>query len=303
MTRGRESNEAFVAIRGEDTPADVVADALSRSWVDRPAIAVRAELRVVGAADAAGSQSSPEWPLDAAEVRRLLERDTELERALGARAGLDFARREVASLARNRESLTRSIEERETQLDAARRTVAEFDRPLVRRRHRVELDIARRQLDWVPGAIDQERTKLGALDGHELRATARLQDAVALDERRPELMAERAIVRYRLDQDARTRGERLAAKPPAAVLDRLGPRPGSSAAAALWVDAVGRVSQHRVAFGQHGTRTLGPVPRLIDDEAYAASHRAASQAIERADRALGRELEIEAPHRSLGRSL
>jgi ATP-dependent exoDNAse (exonuclease V) alpha subunit len=45
LTRGRESNEAFVVVQGEETPADVLAEALSRRWIDRPAIVVPAELR------------------------------------------------------------------------------------------------------------------------------------------------------------------------------------------------------------------------------------------------------------------
>lgn len=42
MTRGRESTDAFVVIRGEETPTDVIAEALSRTWIDRPAVAIRA---------------------------------------------------------------------------------------------------------------------------------------------------------------------------------------------------------------------------------------------------------------------
>jgi ATP-dependent exoDNAse (exonuclease V) alpha subunit len=41
MTRGRETNEAFVVIRGEEVPEDVIAQALARTWIDRPAVAVR----------------------------------------------------------------------------------------------------------------------------------------------------------------------------------------------------------------------------------------------------------------------
>ena len=45
LTRGRATNEAFVVLHGEETPADVVADALTRSWADEPAIARRATAR------------------------------------------------------------------------------------------------------------------------------------------------------------------------------------------------------------------------------------------------------------------
>lgn len=57
MTRGRQSNEAFVVIRGEEAPADVVAEPLTRTWIDRPAIAVRRRCSG-GAGTTAPSRSS-----------------------------------------------------------------------------------------------------------------------------------------------------------------------------------------------------------------------------------------------------
>jgi hypothetical protein len=41
LTRGRSTNEAFVVLHDERTAADVVADAVARTWVDQPATAVR----------------------------------------------------------------------------------------------------------------------------------------------------------------------------------------------------------------------------------------------------------------------
>ena len=80
MTRGRESNDAFVVIRGEETPADVIAEALSRTWIDRPAVAVRAEVRATAhPSDGDGRQRAPDRPLPGKELRRLIERDAELE--------------------------------------------------------------------------------------------------------------------------------------------------------------------------------------------------------------------------------
>lgn len=70
--------------------------------------------------------------------------------------------------------------------------------------------------------------------------------------------------------------EQLGAEPRTQVLDRLGLRPTSESAAALWADAVWRAAQHRDAFEQHGTATLGREPRLIGDEAYARRARRSS---------------------------
>ncbi len=304
MTRGRESNEAFVVIRGEETPADVIAEALARTWIDRPAVAVRAELRSARSTqDEVDGRDRLERPLGQEDLRRLLERAAVFDRIItGAQTDLDMTRHRLVSLARDRAALSRSVEEYEARLANARRTVAELDRPLVRRRHRVELDSARNQLDWVPRAIDEAKEKLAQVDVQERQSAERLLKATAVDKTRPQLMAEQAVVLNQLDHDARLRGERLATAPPEPVLERFGPRPAGEAGL-LWVEAVGRVAQHRIAFDQHGKEILGRSPRLLHDDVYAMSYWGTRQVVERAERALGRELAIEPPSRSLGRSL
>lgn len=304
MTRGRESNEAFVVIRGEETPSDVISDALTRNWIDRPAVAVRAELRSTRSThDDGDGCDRPERPLGQEGLRRLLERTAVLDRTVtGAQTELDMARHRLVSLARDRAALSRSIEEYEARLANARRTIAEFDRPLVRRRHRVELDSARNQLDWVARSMHEAREKLAQVDVQERQSTERMLKASAVDKTRPQLMAEQAVVQNQLDHDARLRGERLATAPPEQVLERFGPRPAGEAGL-LWVEAAGRVAQHRAAFDQHGKELLGRRPGLLHDDVYATSYWATRQVVERADRVLGRELAIEPPHRSLGRSL
>ena len=303
MTRGRESNDAFVVVRGEETPADVIAEALSRSWIDRPAIEVRAELRD-GVAEGDSTRSSPERPLAAVALRALLERDSELATMLArAQFAVGIERRHIADLAHARQAWDRSITQREARLVAARRAIADFDRPLLRRRHRVELEAARRLLDAEPTARAHSTTKARRLDREEGRATDRLADGLALETSRPQLVAERATVRDQLDRDARVRGAHVGAELSRAVSERLGPRPTTKSGAALWDDAVGRVAQHCVAFEQVGTELLGRDPRLIGDDAYLASHGAARKAVEHLDNALGRGLEVELPHRSLGMSL
>ncbi|MGH9165478.1 MAG: hypothetical protein ACRDZW_08220 [Acidimicrobiales bacterium] len=239
MIRGRESNDAFVVLRWEETPADVVVDALARSWVDRPAIEVRAELGQVSAAHSEGWRQ----PLAASEVRPPLERDAELDRGLaGARSDLDRARRQVASLARERELLSRSIGEYEARLEGVRGTLDAFDRPLLWRRHRVEVEGARRQLAWIPGAIDRERSQLSGLRFKEDQAAERMLEAVKVDASRPKMLAERPMVRYQLNEDARLRGDRLALDLPGPVVEHIGPKPAGRAVASLWLDAAGRLA-------------------------------------------------------------
>jgi hypothetical protein len=303
MTRGRESNEAFVVVRGEETAADVIAECLSRSWIDRPAVAVRAELQPpVRSADDSGDGATLERPLSATELRRLLEREAELARTLAETpVALGIARRQVASLAQRRESLLASLAELEARLDGAQRTVEAFDRPIVRMRHRVELDGGRHELEWLPRSIDQARAELSRSGQEQRQAAQQLRRAVALDKSRPQLAAERTTIRSRLDHDASARAQRLASRP-AKVIERLGPPPEGDAAL-LWLDAAGCVAQHHTAFELPRTTLRGEPPRSMSDDAYASSRRAVVQAVERLDRALGRQPAIEPPHRSLGLSL
>jgi ATP-dependent exoDNAse (exonuclease V) alpha subunit len=44
MTRGREANHAYVVTEDNQTPVDVLAQALARDWIDQPAVARRLQL-------------------------------------------------------------------------------------------------------------------------------------------------------------------------------------------------------------------------------------------------------------------
>jgi cyanophycinase-like exopeptidase len=112
------------------------------------------------------------------------------------------------------------------------------------------------------------------------------------------LKAERYDVQRRLDADAAVRASDPVT---AAVFDRVGPRPRDPSAASLWDEAVGRLAQHQAAWDL--ADAIGRRPQLLGDNAYALSHRAAVANVERLDRALGRELQIEPPSRSSSRSL
>jgi hypothetical protein len=229
-----------------------------------------------------------------------LQRYAQLDRQVtNAQVEQESARHRLVSLARDRTALARSIEEHEARLAAARRTVAEFDRPLLRRRHRVELDGARAQLDWLPGSIQRDKEQLAELEVEATKAAKRTLKAQTSEKRRPELVSERSAVRSQLDHDARLRGETLAASPSQELFGGFGPRPAGEAGW-LWVEAVGRVAQHRTAFEVQGKDLLGRSPGLLNDDVYASSYWATREVVERADRVLGRELAIEPPSRSLG---
>lgn len=305
MTRGRESNEIFAVVHGQQTAADVVAESLSRTWIDRPAIAVRAELRAGRPFDEVGVRQTREANLlDGAEVRRLIERASTLERRLGKnRYELEHQRRIVCDLIRDRELAERSVAGHEARLAEAKRVLEQHDHLFSRRRRRVEVESARAQFGWVPRTIEQEREKLDRTVEALAQAQRRLAEAVAESVHRPELAGELAGIRRELDADARERALLAADRRCPTDVPELGVKPAGGAAGELWLDAAGRLLQHHAAFGEPGGSLLGREPDVLDVDAYASSHRAVVAAIERMDRATRPELEIELPHQSLGLSL
>jgi hypothetical protein len=208
MTRGRESNDAFVVIRGEETPADVIAEALSRTWIDRPAVAIRAEMRTTAdRSDGDGRQRAPDRPLPASELRRVLERHAELESKIAqAPATLDAAPARVRMLAKQQDAVRRSIEDYRTRLIEARERLAELDRPLLRRRHRTEIDRTRSEVTALPGSIEDAQAKLAELERQVPGAKTRLGKAEADVTDLREMRAERVLIGHALEQDARLRG-------------------------------------------------------------------------------------------------
>lgn len=303
MTRGRKSNDAFVVTRGEQTPADVVGEALARDWIDQPAIAVRAELRQRGTTGMDNMSASID-PLELTELRRLLERASQLERTLRhSEYAVEDARRQIAELTQNRATLISSIETYEKRLAAAQHVINQHDHPLQRRRHRVQLDGARAELSWIPAAVEQETTKLAGLDRTDKAAVKALAQAVEIQKSRPELIAEHTLVRYQLDRDALARGQSVGAELSSPTLDRLGPRPTDVTAADQWLSAAGRIVQHCAAFDVTEDDVLRHRARGLGYDAEGSSHRALTQAIDELDRGLGRRRETPARELDFGMSL
>jgi conjugative relaxase-like TrwC/TraI family protein len=78
LTRGRTTNDAFVVLHDEQTPAEVVTDALARPWVDQPATALRLDQGAdPGAVEADGPtkapQVDPSRDAEVAAIRRRLD--------------------------------------------------------------------------------------------------------------------------------------------------------------------------------------------------------------------------------------
>lgn len=301
MTRGRRSNEAFVVLEGEQTAADVVAESLGRDWIDQPAIARRAELQrsTSQASDAGSTQET----LDPSALRSLIERSADLvHEESRAEADVAILTRQLDSNQQRRQHLLTSLEADRARLERALRIVEQFDRPMGRRRHRVEVNAACSQLQHLPASIERNRLELARLEASTVVDRRRLMAVEQTLRPRDELLKERLDLACRLKLDARARAASLREDPPLYVAERLGERSLGGASAALWDEAAGLIDQHRTAFGIEGASLLGPRPGR-NDRAYAASHQATMDVIERLDRTVGRSMVIEPPTRELGLGL
>lgn len=297
MTRGRETNEVFVAIRGEETPVDVVSEALSRTWIDRPAIAVRDELTPV----ADDHDGTPPKPMNVRELRRSFDRVAEV-RAEIQRAEFDRRREaeERASSSRKQEAARQRLGQLQARLDAARRTAADLDRPLRRHRRRAEVTQARQHLERLPGEIAATEALIEELGDAARPPAANGLAARYLAGQEAQRKNEIAALDRRLGEDAAIRA--AAGDADDVVLRHVGPMPSGGPTKELWLEATGRLTQHRLAFEVSGSTLLGDKSRIYDDPAYAVSRHVATQTLARLDRALGRQPTIEPPQRRRGLS-
>jgi ATP-dependent exoDNAse (exonuclease V) alpha subunit len=91
MTRGRDSNHAYVVVTENQTAVDVLAQAVTRDWIDQPAVARQAQLDPHRSRQLAPAGPGDEAEFDELEqrVRRRIEerraRTAEVERAGRAR--------------------------------------------------------------------------------------------------------------------------------------------------------------------------------------------------------------------------
>lgn len=300
MTRGRLSNEAFVVLRGEETAVDILGQALTRDWIDEPAVARRAELARRVRSD--GVHREPEGPLCAGELRELLEREAAISHTLStAIARLGAADDHLAQATNRQEWLVSELAEAEERRGAAHQVIDDCDHPIRRRLHRYELDSARRSLRQAASVIDQHLVELSEIEGRLPGLRQAQEEAQGVWRSRPVLERERQGIRQELDRDLDARKDGLATDLPDYLVGALGQRPDRVGPAELWDRAAGRIDQHREAFSiQDEVEILGPRRPSWDPSALATSQRAALSACDALDRSLGRALAIEPPGLELG---
>lgn len=267
LTRGRASNEAFVVLNDERTAAEVVAEAVARTWIDEPATARRLDRPKSPASRGDGGRDTttrprhaiPSAPLPEQELRALVGRAA-AHRSSAERISwrLRDHDRALVDLAERKEVLRDQIRHARACLADATRTLGEHDRPIHRRHHRSAIENAKREVRVLPGQIDEMETELSELpEAVEVARIAREQ-TVRLDEAVRRGEPER--VEQAIQADARARGMEAADQSPALIVAHLGPVPDDPTSRERWVTAAGRISQHRTLWPVADDVPLGPPP-------------------------------------------
>jgi hypothetical protein len=241
LTRGTESNHAYLAVTGEQAARDVFAQCLSTDWIDRPAHERQAELT--------GKQIHHPGLLDPDRLRTLLERGAELVDVLvTAREDTENVPAILAAAKRDHQAAVDELACLRTRLEEARAAVTEYDRPLKRRRHADNLAEAQRTIDTVPRWIEQATATARSLEHRVELLEATLAGArrtIAFDSPlRPELAQLNTIV----DRDARARARHARLDPTSDLVHDLGPRPADVDAGIAWDRAAGERAQHTAAY-------------------------------------------------------
>lgn len=262
MTRGTETNEAFIVTTGEQTALDVFAQSLATDWIDLPAHTRRDEL----------NHTTNHRPglLDGDVLRQMIEERHYLVETLAwAEHKVAVAPSEQRAAERERAPAQQRVTAAESSVGQAQAILDRYDRPLHRRRHATEIDNARRDLDRLPGVIADGRATV-------TEATNRLRQLAVDHSEANDLLRRRSTIDTtvrdlddRIDADARRRSRIARLEQPAAVIDVLGSRPQPGATARAWDETAGRLLQHQAAFDV--SAGLGPRTSYWDDTAYARS--------------------------------
>jgi len=255
LTRGRHHNDAYIVTTGETTAHDLFADAIGRSWIDRPALARQAEL--------AGHNPHRPGTLPAHELNTLLDQKAQLAATLDQlRSDLRNLPREYQQTRYDLDQATKQLNAAHARLQAAHDTIAQHDRPFRRKGHEHQIADAHRAIETVPDKIHRHEANIDQLAGNLHDIDQRLHQAEQLDQQRPTLETELADIDGRLGDDRRIRTRQIRRDPPDHITNTIGPRPPGGQPSRAWDHAAGQLDQHHTAHNL--ADGLGPAnePRL-----------------------------------------
>ncbi|NND03736.1 MAG: hypothetical protein HKN91_13215, partial [Acidimicrobiia bacterium] len=297
MTRGRNSNDAYIATDPTHDALDIFSESISRNWIDQPALARQTELT-----DAARDQRP--GTLGRSELCPLIDRRHILETDLAENAAaLDTLPQRISGLSGGLEDTQRKLGALTDRVATAEETLARHDRPLRRRGHETEISNAHRVVTESPEQRQQLTTTIDALERDLGVAKKALRFETDFARSRPSLETELGDVTTRLDEDSSVRSRSIRRQPPERIVETLGPRPAGGNASRVWDQTAGQLDQHQTAYnldtGIHSpanTRLLGPgytnsVQRTTDSQ-HALHHAIQHQQQELARHPSGQSLGI-----------
>ena len=255
-------NEAFIVTTGEQTLADVFAQAIATDWIDLPAHARQAELR--------DEKQHRPGLLDRANLRTLIEQrfaiNDDLERAVNALHRLPNERRDAgAAIVR----ADKTVIDTTGAYQRAQDVLDQYDRPFHRRKHGTQIANAKRDVERLPAHVEQALRDVDTATANLDRLQHVGTSAATVLERRPEMEATTRGVVGQIERGLRIRTRITKAERPTAVIDLLGERPAPGPAARNWDLAAGRLAQHQAAFNI--ADGLGRRPSYLDHNAYTES--------------------------------
>jgi conjugative relaxase-like TrwC/TraI family protein len=296
MTRGRHHNDAYIVTNGETTALDVFADAVSQSWIDRPALARQAEL--------VGTNRHRPGTLPANELRTFLDQKAQLSATLDQlRTDLKELPRQYQVTMHERDEATTQLENARSRLDAAHDTIAQHDRPFRRKGHETEISHAHRAIDTLPGKISSQTAESDGLSAKIRDIGHRLNHAEQLDQQRPTLETQLADIYARLGDDRRIRARQIRREPPDRITNPLGTRPSGGQPSQAWDNAAGQLDQHQTAYDHE--EHLGAPSESKLSSGFRLSEALAKTATNDLDHTITRQLQqaqrIEGPGLGIGR--
>jgi hypothetical protein len=138
---------------GEQTAVDIFAQSIATDWIDLPAHARRAELR----------EEKPHRPglLDGGQLRELLESRFDIASTIEhAENTLQRLPAERQQAERAKATAEKTIADRTAAYRNAEDVLANYDRPLHRRKHATEIAEARLDIERLPGAVKVAQDEL-----------------------------------------------------------------------------------------------------------------------------------------------
>ena len=237
MTRGRNVNEAFVTVQPEDTITETLEAALQRDWIDRPATT---HLAAQSRPGALAHEHLHDLVEELAAAKNSIQRIDD---------DLDYLPRKINTLDHRIAETESRLAQAKGRLASNEAALADLDRPLKRYRNRDSIESFTKEIASIKGSIESIRTEGHGFAFERDDVRQRLAGVRIDAQRLPGLHEQVDTISGELDTDRRIRTRQQRHQPSQAVINHIGHRPTSSAAAKTWDIAAGRVDQHQAAHG------------------------------------------------------